>query len=299
MSITAGAAAIMGGSALLSNIFGKMSQDSANSANYKIAQMNNEWSEKMMQKQMDYNTMMWNKQNEYNTPAAQRARLEAAGINPALAMSNIQTGQAQSASAPSLPSPSSATMQPYQYNFSGVADAVLGLVDVMKAQEELKGMQLSNEYYRRSMEDRLKEQYENMRSKKYDTDYRQMMESTRAATENEQYLTTLSNRLISEQNMKLLKQTEIMNDIQITHLDSRMQAEIALMIAQNENLSTPEFARELKFFEKRFGQKISKQDLKTIFEVWKQKKYSLEYDNPWSLISGGISGSINRFKNNR
>ena len=48
----------------------------SNKQNYQIAQMNNQWSEKMMQKQMDYNTMMWNKQNEYNDPKNQVARLQ-------------------------------------------------------------------------------------------------------------------------------------------------------------------------------------------------------------------------------
>lgn len=299
MSITAGAAAIMGGSALLSNIFGKKSQDNANSANYKIAQMNNEWSEKMMQKQMDYNTDMWNKQNDYNLPSNQVSRLKDAGINPALAMSNIQTGQAQSSSAPSLPSPSSATMQPYQYNFNGLADAAMGIVEMMKSQEELKGMQLSNEYYRRSLENRLKEQYENMRSKKYDTDYRQSMESVRAATENEQYLNHLSNRLMGEQNLKILKQVESRNQIELTHLDDRMKNEVALLVAQGKSLETPEFGKELNYLEKKYGQKISKQDLKTIFDVWKQKRESVEYNSMWSLLSGGISGGINRIKNSR
>lgn len=42
-----------------------------------------------------YNERMWHMQNRYNTPNAQRLRLEQAGINPAIALGNISTGNAQ------------------------------------------------------------------------------------------------------------------------------------------------------------------------------------------------------------
>lgn len=57
-----------------------------NQMNYQIAQQNNAFNERM-----------WNMQNEYNTPEAQRARLEAAGINPYLMLDGSSTGVAQSA----------------------------------------------------------------------------------------------------------------------------------------------------------------------------------------------------------
>lgn len=57
-----------------------------NQMNYQIAQQNNAFNERM-----------WNLQNDYNTPEAQRARLEAAGINPYLMLDGSSTGVAQSA----------------------------------------------------------------------------------------------------------------------------------------------------------------------------------------------------------
>lgn len=57
-----------------------------NQMNYQIAQQNNA-----------FNEHMWNLQNDYNTPSAQRARLEAAGINPYLMLDGSSTGVAQSA----------------------------------------------------------------------------------------------------------------------------------------------------------------------------------------------------------
>lgn len=150
MSLTA-AAAIGAGASFLGNIFGAKSQHNANEANYKIAQMNNEWSEKMMQKQMDYNTMMWNKQNEYNDPKNQVARLQGAGINPALALSNISTGSATGASSPSLPSPSGATMQPFRPDFSGIGSSLMSayqLEGVRKQQDaQARFMNTQSDWY--------------------------------------------------------------------------------------------------------------------------------------------------------
>ena len=57
-----------------------------NQMNYQIAQDNNAFNERM-----------WNLQNEYNTPSAQRARLEAAGLNPYLMLNGSSTGNAESA----------------------------------------------------------------------------------------------------------------------------------------------------------------------------------------------------------
>lgn len=131
-----GGALIKGGASILGNLFGASSTNKTNETNYKIAQMNNEWSERMMQKQMDYNTEMWNKQNEYNDPSKQVERLRAAGINPALALSNISTGSAQSASSPSLPSPSGATMQSFRPDFSNLGEAVNSAYQLSMAQKK-------------------------------------------------------------------------------------------------------------------------------------------------------------------
>ena len=138
-----GGALIGAGANLIGNLFGKKSNDSANKTNLQIAQMNNEWSERMMQKQMDYNTDMWNKQNEYNDPSKQVERLRAAGINPALALGNISTGSAQGVSSPSLPSPSGATMQPFRPDFSGIGNAIMSAYQIAN-QSDLVAAQVNN-----------------------------------------------------------------------------------------------------------------------------------------------------------
>lgn len=78
------------------------------------AQLGRDWSEEMMSKANQWNLDQWNRENEYNLPENQKARLLAAGINPALAMQGASSlGQAasspSSASTPSPASPSGAS----------------------------------------------------------------------------------------------------------------------------------------------------------------------------------------------
>lgn len=75
-------AAIAGGASLLGGLFGSKSSENVNKAQIQLAHEQMDWNERMMDKQNDWNLEQWNRQNEYNTPAAQRQRLEAAGMNP-------------------------------------------------------------------------------------------------------------------------------------------------------------------------------------------------------------------------
>lgn len=73
------------------------------------SQLGRDWSEEMMSKANQWNLDQWNRENEYNLPTNQKARLLAAGINPALAMQGASSvGQAASSpSSASAPSPAS------------------------------------------------------------------------------------------------------------------------------------------------------------------------------------------------
>ena len=87
-----------------SGVLGLNAQQKANEANIALAREQMQWQEKM-----------WNKQNEYNTPSAQMERFRAAGINPYMAMTNMQSGN--SSTLPAVSSPPQ--VHPEDYSFVG------------------------------------------------------------------------------------------------------------------------------------------------------------------------------------
>lgn len=218
-------------------------------------------------------------------------------------MSGQGAGIASAMSAPKgssvgLPSPSSASVQGLDYSgFSKAIESSLMLASSLsKQQAETDFINTQRDVMAAKAKAELAKFQQETRGLKWNNDYNEAMESVKAATENEQYLDLVQNRLVKEQQITLMKQTEALNDIQIANLPDQMKADIALKIAQAENMSLTDFAKQLKFYEKRFGHKISKSDLKIIFAVWKQQQASLKYGSLPDLISGGISGGINRFK---
>lgn len=94
-----------------------------NAANERLDQANRDWQEKM-----------WRANNEYNTPLNQRNRLEEAGINPALAFQNGNTGVASSA-----PTPNQHTPADWSAVGTGISQGVQYVLQAsqVKAQNEL------------------------------------------------------------------------------------------------------------------------------------------------------------------
>lgn len=127
-----------------------------NQANKQIAQMNNAFNEKMMQKQMAYNKEMYQQQlgdqwqfyndakqtqlglyedaKDYNSAAAQRQRLQDAGLNPFLMMNGGNAGSVQSqamphGAAPSAQGVSVPTAAPYSVDYSGISSGLGHAID--------------------------------------------------------------------------------------------------------------------------------------------------------------------------
>lgn len=119
-------------------------------------QLGRDWSEEMMSKANQWNLDQWNRENEYNLPTNQKARLLAAGINPALAMQGaFSVGQAgsspSSASAPSPASPSGASALPlnlqrpdYGTGFAQLSSAVNSYFDNKMKSVQSEGYGLDN-----------------------------------------------------------------------------------------------------------------------------------------------------------
>ena len=127
-----------------------------NQMNLRIAQMNNEFNERMMREQMAWTEDMWNKQNQYNTPGNQRARLEAAGFNPYMMMQGgNNTGVATSASGVGQASASgNPVMQPMDLDTSSIS-ATIGRMQQFIFQQDMMREQVQNLRIENKYKDRL------------------------------------------------------------------------------------------------------------------------------------------------
>ena len=138
MGLLAGIATGIG--ALGGTIFGKKSTDSANKANLKINQMNNDFNAREAQKARDFQLDMWDKENAYNSASSQRKRLEEAGYNPY--MNDAQAGTAAGMSGTSAASASGAASQiPYTPDFQSVG---VNLASALKMMSEKKQTDIEN-----------------------------------------------------------------------------------------------------------------------------------------------------------
>nr|CDL65740.1 unnamed protein product [uncultured bacterium] len=131
------------GAGLYTAISNKNAVDNTNSTNMQIAQMNNEWSERMMEKQMAYNTEMWEKVADYNSLPNKMQQARDAGVNPYMALSGNAFGSisAPSANSVSLPSPSQVQAQPAQYDFSSVSNSIIAGMDLFQKAQLMKSQQ--------------------------------------------------------------------------------------------------------------------------------------------------------------
>lgn len=130
----------------------KASKYAANK-NLESVQDTNAQNYKIWQEQKDYDYTKWKEQLAYNTPAAQRERLEAAGINPQLAMNNISNGEATSNAGGQNPP----TMEAPQIDAAAMGQAVandknnivqsLGMMSsILKQAQEAKEIQIRNSW---------------------------------------------------------------------------------------------------------------------------------------------------------
>lgn len=87
----------------------------------------NSLTREMQIKNQKFTKFMWDLNNEYNSPANQRKRLEEAGINPYYALGELNTGNADLASNPSVPS-----FQ--QADYSALTSGMVGAADLMQKQ---------------------------------------------------------------------------------------------------------------------------------------------------------------------
>ena len=281
-----GAAAMTGvvGSAIgagASLIGGASTTAMQNQANKEIAQMNNAFNEKMFDKQIAYNkemyqtqlgdqwkfyddqkanawklyednkayqTEMWNKQNEYIDPSAQRARLEAAGLNPYMMMNGGSAGVAGSVSgtqgsAPSAGSPSAQGVQPptatpYSADYSGVMQGLGHAIDtimshsdrnVKNAQAEnlrIEGKYIASKALAQILKDRTEAKTKEARLAldKLVASFDNDLKASQVAVNNENIAQTRAQT-------KLLVTENLMREQELSFLPKSQKMQLALMIA--------------------------------------------------------------------
>lgn len=129
-----GVGSALGG--LFSGISTLASQNSANQANKELAQMNNEFSERMMDKQQQYNIENWERENEYNTPSAQASRFLDAGLNPYLMMSGGSSSVSGSIDGTTPPVSSDVNRQ-QPLDFSPLGSTFNHFIDVLQQSRKL------------------------------------------------------------------------------------------------------------------------------------------------------------------
>lgn len=249
--------------ALGASFLGAMSQSSANKQNYNIAQMNNQWAEKMMDKQnqynieqwqreADYNTEMWNKTNEYNSASSQVQRYKDAGLNPALMMGGQNAGVAQSSSAPSgnsvgLPSPTPAHMQ--AYDFRGLSTAIN---EAFLLEAERSRKQAETDWFKTQSSVAAAKAAEEVRGMALKNDFEELAFDTNLSIKNEQYLSELQQRLNFAEQQKLIRQQAIHQQLINENLPDKLAMEVAVMASQrdlnefNSDVNVGKFIEALK-----------------------------------------------------
>ncbi len=127
--------------AAISTGAGLAGQYLSNQSNEKQNSESQQFSKEMYYRQLEQNWNFWHTQNEYNHPSNQKARMEAAGLNPALMYGQSATGAAGNATPAKSPDVKPAQFNPNDYSQAsgGIMTALNQIYDF-----EIKGAQADN-----------------------------------------------------------------------------------------------------------------------------------------------------------
>lgn len=230
---------ISAGAGIIGNILGNKSQESANKANLEIAQMNNDFNEKMLERQLSYNTEMWEKQNEYNHPLAVAKRLKEAKMNPLMALSGNAGGVAANALGITPPQASSvAPMQAFRPDTSAIQQSAemfynkrLNEAQAAKTEAEIENTNIDN----MTKLNRDIAAINKLIAETKDIGVRQSLERQRFLLEQRQMNADYNIKLQQERQMALQSEgifiDNIMKGIQAVNLPTIMKLDIAQKVA--------------------------------------------------------------------
>lgn len=149
-----------------------------NATNYKIAQEYNANQIRLAEMQNQWNVEQRDFMNNYNSPTQQMKRFRAAGINPYMAMGNINSGNqdsALSAVQPQQQAPPSMLSPSYDYVGKSVESgigAAATLAQAAFANAEAKGKNIENTFNNDVLESRVKKFLNEYKLSDYDTKVR-------------------------------------------------------------------------------------------------------------------------------
>lgn len=267
------------GSALLGN----NSQRDTNKTNMQIAQMNNEWSEKMMEKQRQYELQ----DQEYNSAANQRKRLEEAGLNPSLMMNGGSAGTATGSSV-GLPSPSTPNIQPLRYD--GFANAINNSVQMMlaidKNNSDISNANKNTDANVAMARAKIAREAEETRNVKFRNELNDITRDLQVQHMNEDYLRKVQERTNMEEQQKLIQQQVIAQNLINQNLPEKLAMEVAVMASTRDlnKFNSQTDAEKLISSIKKRGYKLSKNEEKAIFDALIQTIHSNKF-NGSSLTS--------------
>lgn len=124
---------IAGGAQLISSVGNWFSQKSTN-------QSERDYAQKMYNQQKQDAQAQWARENEYNSPAAQMARLKAAGLNPNLVYGGSAGAATGNASSAHMPAPQSVSSVAPKMDASFATTGMSAYFDVQQRQVQIDNM---------------------------------------------------------------------------------------------------------------------------------------------------------------
>lgn len=243
---TAGAASAISGAA------GIGSSIATNKSNRNIAQLNNEFNERMLNKQMDYNSQMYERQlgdawkfyedqKEYNSAESQRQRYEAAGLNPNLMM-GASAGSVQSPSSPQAQGVTPPRATPYTADYSGVSAGIANAIEAYtqlsnsrverdKVQAETKQINIENQYKAASAVADLTEKLQRVHESKSRVQIAQFLKGFQADLLRAQTTSSQQDAVLKGEQAKLVTLQSLVTNTQLKFLPEQLRTELALSAA--------------------------------------------------------------------
>lgn len=289
------AEAITGATGLIGSLLGLKSQKSANQTNLRIAQMNNEWSERMMEKQHMYDVDMWNKNNEYNDPSKQVERLKSAGINPALALGNVSTGNASGGNSVGLPSSTRAEVRPLNYEgfANSINNAIQTSIAVSRNNAEINALGQRVDFERQLTRAKIADMYENTRNSKFRNELNDITRDLQIQNQQEDFLRKVQERSNMEEQNRLTQQMITAQTLINQNLPDKLATDVAVQASQrdlNRHNAQSEVGKIIDTLKKR-GYKLTKSEEKAIFDavIMSVHNQSVKSGSLWDLIGTGLS----------